>query len=138
MKTMFVCCTLLLLAACQSNNRHRPNYESFIQTEQLVQKNRIQQFRFQGWQPLSDRYLILRGSQNRSYLIKLLSSCHELPFAQSLELKQDFSSGLSAKFDSVIVPGQINQECTIGNIYEMNKDQLKALLAFSNNQEAFR
>ena len=135
MKTMFVCCTLLFLTACQSNKSYRPDYQSFITTEKLVAKNRVQQFRFQGWQPLDDRYLILNSSQNKSYLVKLMSFCTELRYAQNIQLKQGMSSSLSAKFDSIIVPSQINQECTIDSIYLMNKAQKQALLEFDQIQK---
>ncbi|TDR23440.1 DUF6491 family protein [Marinicella litoralis] len=138
MKIFVVAVAILLLGACQTNRGHRPDYQSFIQAEQLVKKSRVQRFRFQGWQPLDDRYLILKSSQRTSYLVRLMSSCNELPYAHSIQLKQDFESTLNAKFDSIIVPGQFNQECTIHSLYEMNKEQKAALLDFVNQKEENR
>jgi len=130
MKTLILTLTVLLMTACQTNRNLRPDYQSFINAEQLVQKSKVVRFRFQGWQPLDDRYLILTSSQNKSYLVKLMSSCNELPYAQAINLNQGSGSTLSAKFDSVIVPGHIKQECTIQSLYEMNKEQKTALLNF--------
>jgi hypothetical protein len=48
------------------------------------------------------------------------------------------STSLTAKFDSIIVPGQINQQCTIGKMYEMDKAQKSALLDFAKQKEEIR
>ncbi len=138
MKILIVVLAVILMTACQTNKSNRPDYQAFIKAEELVQKNRIQRFRFQGWQPLDDRHLILKSSQRKSYLVKLMSACTELPYAQGLQLKQDFASTLNAKFDSIIVPGQMNQECTIHSLYEMNQEQTTALLDFVNQPEEMR
>ena len=138
MKKVILLIVLGILSACQTNQSKRPNYQAFIQTENLVQKDRVQQFRFQGWQPLDSRHLILNGSQRKNYLVKLMSACTELPFAQSIKLKQDFGTILNAKFDSIIVPGQFKQECTISQIYELSKEQKQTLLEFSSQREEFR
>jgi len=138
MKTMILLATALVLSACQSNKSNRIDYADFVMKQGLVQQSRVQHFRFQGWQPLNSRYLILRSNQRKSYLIKLMSACVDLPFAQSIKVKQGSARLLSAKFDSIIVPGQLTQECTIGNIYEMDKIQYQALLDFSNQTEEIR
>lgn len=61
MKILVLFIALILLTACQSNTRQRLDYQAFINNENLLQKDRIQQFRFQGWQPLDDRHLILKA-----------------------------------------------------------------------------
>ena len=126
------------LSACQNNRTSGIDYAGFIAEQGLVKQNRVQHFRFQGWQPLNDRYLVLRSNQRKSYLIKLLSSCIDLPFAPSIEVKQGSARTLNAKFDSIVVPGQFRQECTIDSIYEMDKLQKQALLDFSNQTEEVR
>ena len=138
MKEIILLIMIVFLSACQENKHQRPDYQAFIDAENLQQKDRIQQFRFQGWQPLDDRHLILKSSQRRIYLVRLMSSCIELPFAQSIKLKQDFDTTLNAKFDSIIVPGQFRQECSIDRIYELSKEQKQALLDFSNQPEEIR
>ncbi len=129
---------LLVLSACQNNKSSRVNYGDFIANQGWVKKDRVQHFRFQGWQPLDDRYLILRSNQRKSFLVKLISSCNDLPYANSIQVNQDTSRALSAKFDSIVVPGQFKQECTIDSIYEMDKVQKQALLDFSNQTEEIR
>ncbi|MGJ8663629.1 MAG: DUF6491 family protein [Marinicella sp.] len=138
MKILILFTAALLLSACQSNNRSRVDYAAFISSQGLVQKNRVQQFRFQGWQPLDARYLILRSNQRKSYLIKLMSYCNELPYAQTIHLNQGTGSTLNAKFDSILIPGHMQQECTIHSIYEMDKVQKQALLDLSNQSEEIR
>lgn len=136
MKIWVLSAAVLLLTACQNQARNRPDFQAFIAAEGLQAKSKIQQFRFHGWQPLDDRHLILSSSQRRSYLIRLMSSCSELPFAQNILLEQDFATILNAKFDAIKVPGQIQQSCTIDSIYEMNKEQKAALLDFADRKPA--
>lgn len=138
MKLITIWIMVCLLAACQTNSRSKIDYAAFIHDQGLEQKNRVQQFRFQGWQPLNERYLILRSNQRRSYLIKLMSACNELPYAQTIHIKQGSGSSLNAKFDSILVPGQMQQECTIHSIYLMDKIQKQALLDLSNSDEEMR
>ncbi len=138
MRILMVMVVVLGLAACQSNRNPRVDFQAFVKTEKLIKNNRVQRFRFQGWQPLNDRYLILRSSQRTSYLVKLMSSCTELPYANEIKLKQEFSTILNAKFDSIIVPGQLGQRCNIHSMYEMNKKQKAALLEFADTEEEMR
>lgn len=138
MKTMIFLIAVLALSACQNNRSNRHDYAEFVQQQGLVKHNRVQHFRFQGWQPLNDRYLILRSNQRKSFLIKLMSSCNELSYAQSIQVNQDSTRTLVAKFDSIVVPGQLGQKCNIDSIYEMDKLQKQALLDFSNQTEEIR
>ncbi len=135
MKQIILIVLAMSLMACQTNERKRVDYAAFIEAQELVAKNRVTQFRFQGWQPLDERHLILRSNQSKSYLIKLNAFCNELPYAQSILLDQTSRSTLVAKFDAIKVPGQIPQKCTIDSIYEMDKVQKQALLNLKNPQE---
>ena len=138
MKTMFFLIAVLALSACQNNRGNRLDYAGFIEQQGWVKQGRVQHFRFQGWQPLDDRYLILRSNQRKSYLVKLLSTCIDLPYAQNIQVNQKSTRTLNAKFDSILVLGQLNQECTIDSIYEIDKLQKQALLDFSNQTEEIR
>ena len=128
MKYTLLILLVLSLTACKSNERKRIDYAAFIESQELVAKKRVTQFRFQGWQPLDERYLILRSNQRKSYLIKLNTFCSELPFAQAIQVDQSTNRTLVAKFDAIKVPGNIPQRCTIDTIYEMDKVQRQALL----------
>lgn len=123
------------LTACQENTRKRIDYEAFVESQQLTAEPRVTQFRFQGWQPLDERFLILRSSQRKSYLIELNTFCSELPFAQSILVDQSTAMSLVAKFDAIKVPGQIAQRCTIKNIYVLDEVQKQALMNLKNPNE---
>ncbi len=128
MKKTLLIILILSLSACKTNERKRVDYAAFIEAQELVAKNRVTQFRFQGWQPLDERHLVLRGNQRKSYLIKLNTFCTDLPYAQSIQLDQSTSLSLVAKFDAIKVPGQFSQRCAIDAIYVMDKVQKQALM----------
>ena len=138
MKHLTILILLLLLSACETNTRERPDFLAYANAEGLTALKKVQQFRFQGWQPLDDRHLILRSSQQRSYLIRLMSPCTELPFAQQIFLQQDFATILNTKFDSIKVPGQFTQECSIEQIFQLDKEQKAALLDFADRKASNR
>ena len=138
MKILTPLLVMLLLSACHNNRRQAIDYQTFIDEQGLPSMHRVQHFKFQGWQPLDDRYLILRSNQRRSYLVKLMSTCVDLPFAQTIKVKQDSMTMLNAKFDSIEVPGTLNQECTIHSIYPMDKLQRQAVLDWRNERQEIR
>ncbi len=138
MKKIIILILILSLSSCAKNKHSRVNFEEFITQNELKKLDSARHFRFQGWQSLSERYLVLRSSQQRSFLIKLISSCVDLPFADNILLKQDMNNRLQAKFDSVIVPGEFRQTCRIDVIYELDKSQRQALLDFANQKEEIR
>lgn len=130
MKNTVALIIVMTLVACASN-QVRPNYKQFVLDQELQSVSRVQQFRFTGWQPLDTDYLILLGIQNRAYLLELMSPCQDLPFAQKIALKQTSRTTLVAKFDKVLVQDQMPESCTIDKIYELSKEQHKALADYS-------
>jgi len=130
MKKILITLFLVIMMAC-SNTRVRPDYKQFVLDSDLQTINRVQQFRFTGWQPLDTQYLILLGVQNRAYLLKLMAPCNDLPFTQQIALSQTSRTTLVAKFDKVLVKGQIPQSCTIDKIYELSKEQRQVLADYS-------
>lgn len=127
---VLILCGVILLSACSNQKLrwHEADVEQFIVTQELQSIQRIQQFKFWGWQPVADRYLILTSNQQRHHLIKLMSPCLELRHTNEIGLKQQFETILNAKFDAILVPGQFPQRCAIDTIYPLSKaqkDQLK-------------
>jgi|SRR5690554_5476718 len=122
MKKIIIILLAMTLMACESN-RVRPDYNQFVMDKDLNQVNRVQQFRFTGWQSLDTDYLILLGTHNRAYLLKLMSPCNDLPFTQQIALKQTSRTSLVAKFDKVLVQDQMPESCTIDKIYELTEEQ---------------
>lgn len=127
-KAMLLIGTLLLGACTNQKPRMRTaDVDQFILDEGLESVHRIQQFKFWGWQHITDRYLVLSSSQKRYHLIKLMSPCTNLAFTQEIGLKQQFNTILNAKFDAVLVPGQFQERCTIDRIYPISKAQREQL-----------
>lgn len=130
MKQLIITLLALSLMACSSQTT-RPDYPQFAMDKDLKQVNRVQQFRFTGWQPLDTDYLILLSTHNRAYLLELMSPCQDLPFAQEIALKQTSRTSLVAKFDKVLVQDQIPESCTIDKIYELTEEQHEDLADFA-------
>ena len=126
----FILLAVLFLSACGSNPT-RPNYNQFVMKHDLKQVNRVQQFRFTGWQSLDTDYLILLGTHKRAYLLALMSPCPDLPFTQQIALKQTSRTSLVAKFDKIIIKDQMPETCTIDKIYELTEEQHKELSGYS-------
>jgi len=118
------------LVAC-NNHAPRVNYNNFVVDNNLQEISRVQQFRFTGWQPLDKSYMVLLGTHNKAYLLKLMSPCNDLPFAHQIALKQTTSTTLVAKFDKVLVQNQMPDSSTIDKIYPLSKEQHKALSEYS-------
>lgn len=139
MKNLLLIIFFLSLLACSNKqNMNRVDYQQFINQAELAAQSDVRQFRFQGWQPLSDRFLILRSSHQHSFLIELMSSCHDLPFTNNILIKQGMNNRLQAKFDSIVVPGQFRQTCRIDKIYDLDRDLRRQLLDFAQQKEQFR
>ena len=136
MKTILLMTVIsICLSACSADRANRPDYSVFISENDLIEKSRIQEFRFRGWQPLDDKHLILSSTHKRAYLITLMSPCTEMAFTQSIQVNQSFSTILSAKFDSISVPGQSQLKCTIRTIHELNKEQKQALTDWGKSKK---
>ena len=56
MKIIIIALLVWSLTACQENTRKRIDYAAFIEAQELVAQPRVTQFRFQGWQPLDERF----------------------------------------------------------------------------------
>lgn len=132
MKIALIFLCVIVLPGCNNKQTKRTiDYYSFIESESLVAKQRIQNFKFTGWQPLSKKFLIINSWQQKSYLIELRAACQDLPYANNIILKQDMERVLRTFSDKVDVPGQIGPACRIETIYVLNKEQHKSLLDFA-------
>lgn len=103
--------------------------EDFISSEALQATGSISSFSMDSWTPLNDKYLILRTSPFRSYLVKLFMSCNSLDHSISLLVYSRTPNTLSAGFDSVFTPNDSQFKCNISRIYPLSKEQNKALIA---------
>ena len=134
--------TLIMLAflvsACAnrlSNQEWRTLVEGKIQEWQLTQIKSINTFTLNSWSSLGEKFLIIRTSPFKPYLIELNTRCLGLSFADTLLTEQSLSSTLSARFDSVSTPEYPNIKCYISKIFPLTQDQEKALQDLDNQSE---
>lgn len=104
-------------------------YISYIESENLLSQDKIRTFKFNGWQALSNRFLIVTTSPRNKYLLEVNNHCSNLYHAQSIALHQGVSSSLSARFDAISIPRSNGNKCFIKAIYKVTKTQAKELLA---------
>ncbi len=122
---------LILLSGCATSGMSRQEreqaYDDFIVSEKLEELKRITTFRFNGWNDLSDRHLILHVGVNRFYLITLRNDCYDLDRALNIRFNNTGST-LHSKFDSITVLSDPHMKCFIESIHEISKEQRKALV----------
>lgn len=128
--------TVWILSGCASqrlsDTEKAELVEQYIVSEQLQNRSTVTTFNLDSWTAISDRYLILRTSPFKPYLIKLSSRCQDLQFSPVLMIDSRIPSSLSEGFDSVYTPDNRTFKCYISRIYPLTKEQNKALLAALN------
>ncbi len=102
-------------------------YVSYIEKQVLVSQDKIRAFKFNGWQALSNNYLVISTSPSKRYLVEVNGFCSSLYHAQSIALNQGMSSSLVTRFDSISVPESLGIKCFIKSIYKVTKAQVKEI-----------
>ena len=137
-KILIVSLLSMLVSACNSTNSHKEKrvkiYQDYINNHQLEEKDSVVNFRFNNWKSLDNQHLIISANLKKHYLITLQHYCNDLLSAHTITLDQSMNSRLSAKFDSIIVPGDFKQECRISTIHQLDKEQEKEVSALRNEQ----
>ena len=82
--------------------------------------DRFTAFRYDSWQPISRNQLVLRTTFNDAYLLTLMGSCPDLPFANTVRLTSTGSS--VSTYDKVIVRGV---QCPIKTIQPIDIEQMR-------------
>jgi len=132
-----ILCLVFLLSACSStsvtkNNRFKI-FDNYIVDNKLTSLSSVNTFRFQGWNSLDPKHLIVSSNLRKSYLLTLTNYCNNLDVTHNIRIRQSLSSRLNTKFDYIIVPGQAAQQCKIKSIHEINKQQRNELTALRKN-----
>lgn len=115
------------LAGCQSHLSNQPRFRAFqdyIDNNELASMTHVDNFAFQGWEPLDNRHVTILSNQKRSFLVSLINFCNDLSFTANLTLKQAISNRLNSQFDAVIVNGQ---HCRIKSIHQIDQKQRNEL-----------
>jgi hypothetical protein len=102
-------------------------YQEIVKTTPLESVNKIRSFKFNGWESLSNEFLIISTSPRKKYLVEINGFCPGLNFAQAIIVNQASSSTLSVRFDSISVHKSPQTKCFIKSIYPIDKTQEKAL-----------
>ena len=125
----------LLLAGCATQpdtlSRVEKNqaYEAYVTEHNIAPVKRVNNFRMNNWQSLTDSYFTIKGPFKKHYLIALKGRCSDLDYAQTLITHQTTSSQLSKNFDAVSVPTYPHFKCYIKEIYPISKEQHKEIAA---------
>lgn len=132
MKTIMTVLSLLaVLSGCSSNSislqTQNENIRSYIASNNLQHVSRVNSFRFQGWNSLTDEFMFLSSSPKRNYLIELKGFCDDIRWAHVLRIHRQTDATLHAKFDSVFSLRNPQMNCRIDKIYPVTKEQRKAI-----------
>ena len=128
-----------LLSACSSTSVTKNNrfeiFDNYIVDNKLTSLTSVNTFRFQGWNSLDPKHLIVSSNQKKAYLLTLTNYCNNLDVAHNIRIQQSLSSRLSTKFDYIIIPGQAGQQCKIKSIHQINKQQRNELTALRKSSK---
>ena len=115
-----------------SNTELNASYRHYIANQPLESHDKINSFKFRGWQALSNDFLILSSSPKRKYLVEINGFCNDLKFAQSLIVNRSTNTSLRTRFDSIATVDMPEMNCFIKAIYPINKAQAKEIAALDD------
>lgn len=72
--------------------------------------------RIDHWEALDNRHVLLSVDAGRSYVLTLAQNCHQLNWAQSVDVSRS-DNAIWAQFDYVAADGW---HCSIGEIHQLN------------------
>ena len=128
-----------LLSACSSTSDTKSNrfkiFDNYIVDNKLASVTSVNTFKFQGWNSLDPKHLIVSSNQKKSYLLTLANYCNDLDVTYNILIQQSLSTRLSTKFDYIMVPGQAGQRCKIKSIHVISKQQRNELTALRKNSK---
>jgi len=142
LRWLTVATVLFIVVGCASDKmtrqellaRNEQLISQFLQEQKLEPRAAVQSFRYSGWQSIDEQHLILNYSVTRSYLIKLVTTCSELRFAQRIKVNTS-GIGLNAKFDTIRVVPDGRYDCRIDKIYPLSREQVNQLKARIEKQK---
>lgn len=138
-KQSIIVVLLMLLTACANRSvdlaQMNTDLRQYIKANNIANVDRVTSFRFNGWNSISDEFLLLNSSPKRKYLIELLGYCSDIRWAHTIILDRSMDTSLHAKFDSIGIPGQPALNCRIEKIYPITPEQEDEILAIKNPSE---
>ena len=121
---------LSLLAACASSGHRVEERKELLSRYSQYSGEPVSQFnmytKFDSWSEVDAQHVLIHTNVNETYLLTVVPTCTELPFATSIGLTSRFSNTVASGFDSVRVGRDL---CRITEIRPVNYKQMQADLA---------
>ena len=135
MKNVFFALSVsALISACASTSTMTAQekdtaYLDYIASHQLESVDKVQSFKFNDWQSLSNKHLLVSASLNKKYLIGLKSACTDLKFSNAITVNRTNNSSLITGFDSVTALHAPGVKCFIKSIHPLTKEEAMEIAA---------
>ena len=129
MATLVTGCTSITSTSLATKDKA---YAKFVSDENLAIKDKINGFKFNGWKPLSDNYLIITAVHNKDYLVETKGRCIDLNKAHGIKLNRFSDLSVDALADSISPIGASSETCLIKSIYPISGTQSDQLAAIAN------
>ncbi|MEE4245097.1 MAG: DUF6491 family protein [Kangiellaceae bacterium] len=101
----------------------RPDfYGKFVEEENLKTVDRIFPFRYRGWTPLDERYMIVNLTANRAFLLRFKISCLDATMEQQVAIRTINNMYVPAR-DPITFIGSRQGPCFADKIYPLTKEQ---------------
>ncbi|AUL73221.1 hypothetical protein ATS72_006290 [Pseudoalteromonas sp. 13-15] len=107
-------------------------YAKYLSEENLAGEDKINSFRFKGWKPLSDKFLIISAAHKKDYLIETQGTCHDLNESHGIELNRFSNFVIHKEGDSISTIEQPTKKCFIKSIYPLTAGQTEHLESIGN------
>lgn len=136
--------TSVLLLGCSSTSmslKEKNNaYTKYVLEESLSNKDKVEGFKFSGWKPLSDDYLIITAAHKKDYLIETKGRCFNLNGSNGIHLNRSSNWAIYKLGDSISPAGvspetKIVDKCFIKSIYPITSGQSDYLVNISKSVE---
>lgn len=125
---LIVVLSLMVISACSSNGtailkEKNQAFIDYVSVNGINSVDKINSFRFHGWNSLTDDFLIISTSPQRRYLIELSGFCSDIRWAHTIKINRSTSSTLHARFDSISSMQSPQVNCMIKTIYPLTREQ---------------
>lgn len=121
------------LGACAFTNKMSPEernseYEKYIVSEKLIDKETVRGFKFDSWSSLSDNYVIIRAVHNKNYLIETAKRCFGLSMSSEIRINRSTNLSLRKNQDSISTAKDGHRKCVIKSIFPITNGQRNYLV----------
>lgn len=125
MKTVYISLLMLFLSSCATSNVEVPTPQELAADKGYVlggEVDKINNYRIDGWQHVSNRALMINGGPSEKYLLTFKTSCNNLSSTEVIGYTTTTSH--LTRLDGVVVKdrlGGYEEKCYIDRMYEVTK-----------------